>query len=424
MRADDRRVGFVDAPREAAPPPAAEKLRLITEFFDNEVATGKLPGAAILIQQHGRPVYLKTFGVRDVATQVPMTSDTIFALHSMTKPITSLAAMMLIDAGKISLDDPVAKYIPSFADMKVGIERTQAGGEPTLDLVPAHRQLTIKDLLLHTSGISYSYIGAEWVMRAYSDARLFDGKFDNREFAERIAKLPLARQPGTLWRYGHSTDVLGRIIEVVSGEPLSQFMKRHIFDPLGMKHTKFSIDTPEERALMAEPLPSDTVLVAGERARRAHPEWESGGGGVVSTLDDFARFAQMILNGGELDGKRYLSPAAFKDMTTDHIGKGSGVGRDYFYFPGDGFGFGLGLGVRTDSGEAVPSPPGSIGELKWDGGSGTYFGVDPKLDMFFILMEQTQNERGRTRIAFKKMVYDAFTPQPLRPLQRTPPSLQ
>src|SRR6516162_5094853 len=391
-----------------APAPAPEKLQLMTEFFHDEVATGKLPGAVILIQQHGRPVYLKCLGVRDVTTKLPMNPDTIFALHSMTKPITSLAAMMLIDAGKLALDDPVSKYIPAFANMQVGLEMTDGQGEPTLKLVPAVRQITIMDLLRHTSEISYEYIGGKWVLNVYSRAHLFDGKFDNKEFAERIAKLPLARQPGTLWRYGHSTDVLGRVIEIVSGETLYHFMKQHILDPLGMNHTKFVLETPQELTLMAEPLPSDTVLVDAERERRAHPEWESGGGGLVSTIIDYARFAQMLLNGGELDGKRYLSPAAFKDMTTDHVGPGSDIGRDYFYFPGDGFGFGYGFAVRTDPGIAVPPPPGSIGELKWDSGSGTYFGVDPKLDMIYLMMEQTQNDRAYTRVAFKKLVYDAF----------------
>jgi CubicO group peptidase (beta-lactamase class C family) len=221
--------------------------------------------------------------------------------------------------------------------------------------------------------------------------------------------LPLARQPGTLWRYGHSTDVVGRIIEIVSGQTLYQFEKQHIFEPLGMTSTKFVLETADERARMAQPLPSDTILISAENDRRSHPEWESGGGGLVSSLSDYARFAQMILNGGQLDGKRLLSPAAFKWMTTDHIGPGSGVARDYFYFPGDGFGYGYGLAVRTDPGNAKPSPPGSIGELKWDSGSGTYFGVDPKLDMIYILLEQTQNERGRITPAFKKLVYDAFS---------------
>ena len=162
---------------EIVPAPSPQKLQLLTDFFDNEVTTGKLPGAVILIQQHGRPVYLKTFGMRDVTKGLPMTPDTMFAIHSMTKPITSLAAMMLIDAGKLSVDDPIAKYIPSFADMKVGLERTDAQGKPELEFVPAARQLTIKDLLRQTAEISYEYIGGPWVMKAYSEAHIFDGPF-------------------------------------------------------------------------------------------------------------------------------------------------------------------------------------------------------------------------------------------------------
>jgi CubicO group peptidase (beta-lactamase class C family) len=264
------------------------------------------------------------------------------------------------------------------------------------------------DLLRHTSGITYDYIGGKLIEKAYKDAGLFNDNYDNKVFAERIAVLPLARQPGTLWRYGHSTDVLGRIIEIVSGQTLYQFEKQHILEPLGMASTKYVLESADERARMAEPLPSDTILKDAEAERRAHPEWESGGGGLVSTLNDYARFAQMILGGGERNGKRYLSPAAFKSMTSDHVGPDSGVARDYFYFPGDGFGYGYGLAVRTDPGNARPPPPGSIGELKWDSGSGTYFGVDPKLDMIYILLMQTQNERGRITPAFKRLVYDAF----------------
>jgi CubicO group peptidase (beta-lactamase class C family) len=390
------------------PAPSPDKLDRITEFFNNEVASGKLPGAVVLIQQHGKPVYLKCFGVQDVATKAPMTSDTIFALHSMTKPITSLAAMMLIDAGKMSLSDSASKFIPGFADVEVGVGVTATDGTRALKLVPADRPITIADLLRQTSGITYDYIGGKLIMKAYSESGLFNGLYDNKTFADRIAKLPLARQPGTLWRYGHSTDVIGRIIEIVSGQTLYQFEKQNIFDPLGMTSTKFVLDNAGERARMAEPLPSDTILKDAETERRAHPEWESGGGGLVSSLNDYARFAQMLLNGGELDGKRYLGPAAFKTMTSDHVGPGSGVARDYYYFPGDGFGYGYGLAVRTDPGNARPPPPGSIGELKWDSGSGTYFGVDPSLDMIYILLEQTQNERGRIVPAFKKLVYDAF----------------
>jgi CubicO group peptidase (beta-lactamase class C family) len=393
-------------PGAAAPSPA--RLERLSGFFENEVATGKLAGAIVLIQQHGRPIYFKCFGVRDVATKQPMTPDTIFALHSMTKPITSLAAMMLIDNGKLAPADPVSKYIPAFAAVKVGVDSKTESGDSVLKLVPPNRPVTIEDLLRHTSGITYDYIGGDLIKKAYTDADIFEGHFDNKEFAQRVARLPLARQPGTLWRYGHSTDVLGRIIEIVSGKSLFEFLKQRILSPLGMTSTRFVLHGAAEWARMAEPLPDDAILLLAEHDRRAHPEWESGGGGLVSTITDYARFAQMLLDGGRLDGKQYLSPTAFKQMTTDHIGPGSGVARDYFYFPGDGFGFGYGLAVRTDPGNAKPPPPGSIGELKWDSGSGTYFGADPKLDMLYILMEQTQTERGRIVPAFKKLVYDAF----------------
>lgn len=397
------------------PAPSPEGLDRITDYFNNEVTSGRLPGAVILVQQHGKPVYLKTFGVRDTRTGLAMTTDTIFAIHSMTKPITCLGAMMLIDEGKLALGDPVSKYVPLFAETKVGVEIKRSGSTSEIELEPPIRAVNIEDLLRHTSGISYDYIGAPWVMDVYTAANIFERPFNNREFADRIARLPLTRQPGTLWRYGHSTDVLGAVIEIISGQTLYQFLKQRILDPLGMSSTKFVLTSPEERARMARPLPNDPVLLAGERDRLAHPEWESGGGGLLSTITDYQRFSQMLLNGGEFESKRYLSPAAFKAMTTDHIGPGSGVGRDYFYFPGDGFGYGYGIGVRTDPGNAKPPPPGSIGELKWDSGSGTYFGVDPKLDMVYLMMQQTQNERSRITPAFKALVYDCFPEELRRP---------
>ena len=389
------------------PVPSAVGLERLSAFFDNEATSGRIPGAVVLVQQHGSPVYLRSFGFQDVTTQAPMTPDTIFALHSMTKPITCLAATMLIDEGRLAPSDPVSKYIPAFADVKVGVASRTADGERVLKLVPPNRPVTVEDLLRQTSGITYDYIGGDLIEKAYSDAHIFDGHFDNEEFAERIARLPLARQPGTLWRYGHSTDVVGRIIEIVSGKSLYQFMKERIFDPLGMTSTNSCSAPPNGNGWRSRcrAMPS---CVRRKAERRDHPEWESGGGGLVSTITDYARFAQMLLNGGKLDGRQYLSPGAFKLMTSDHIGPGSGVERDYFYFPGDGFGYGYGIAVRTDPGNAKPPPPGSIGELKWDSGSGTYFGVDPKLDMLYIMMEQSQPERGRITPAFKKLVYDAF----------------
>jgi CubicO group peptidase (beta-lactamase class C family) len=393
LRADDAKAAVF----------AAEKLSRIDDYFNNEVATGKIPGAIVLIKQHGEQVYLKTFGVSDSDTGRAMTADTIFPIHSLTKTITSFAVMTLVDQGRLRLDDPVSKYIPSFAKMKVGVQKKGDQGRAVLELVPPRRPLTIEDLLLHTSGITYGFYGEGLVKAAYVD--IYFGDFDNAQFADRIAMLPLAEQPRTLWNYGHSTDVLGRVIEVVSGQSLYQFEKTQFLDPLGMTTTKFFLTDPAERGRFAKPLPRDRAV---ERNSLDVTRWESGGGGMVTTLHDFARFAQMLLNGGELDGRRYLKPDTFAAMTTDHIGPGSGVKRDYFYFPGDGFGFGYGFGIRTDPGNAVPPPPGTIGEIKWDGASGTYFVVDRANDMFFILLENSPSERTRIQPALKRIIYDAL----------------
>ncbi|WP_024514195.1 serine hydrolase domain-containing protein [Bradyrhizobium sp. Tv2a-2] len=389
------------------PPPGTtvsiDKLAPIDDFLKGEVAAGRIPGACVLVQQHGKQLYKKCFGTRDPDTGAPLTEDAIFPIHSVTKTITSIAAMMLVDRGKIALDDPVAKYIPSFAGMKVGVERSDESGKPVLDLVPLRRPMTVEDLLLQTSGITYGFYGQGLVKAAY--AGIYLGDFDNAGFAERIAKVPLAEQPHTLWDYGHSTDVLGRVIEVASGKSLYQFEKESLLDPLGMITTEFFLTDPAERARYARPLPRDRHI---ERNSLDVTRWESGGGGMVSTLADFARYGQMLLNGGALDGKTYLSPTIFKAMTTDHIGPGAGVARDVYYYPGDGFGFGYGFGIRTDPGNAIPPPPGSLGEIKWDGATGCYLVIDRAEDMFFAVMQDSPSGRQPVQIAVKKIIYDAF----------------
>ena len=259
-------------------------------------------------------------------------------------------------------------------------------------------------LLLHTSGITYGFYGTRGPVKAAYDG-IYLGDFDNAEFAERIAKVPLAEQPRTLWDYGHSIDVLGRVIEVVSGQSLYQFEKAELFDPLGMTTTKFFLTDRDERARYATPLRKDRHT---ERNSLDVTRWESGGGGLVTTIADFARFAQMLLNGGALDGRTYLGPKTFAAMTTDHIGPGSGVERNYFYFPGDGFGFGYGVGVRTDPGNAVPPPPGSLGEIKWDGATGAYLVVDRAQDMFLVVLQNAPSARQHVQVNVKKLVYDAF----------------
>jgi CubicO group peptidase (beta-lactamase class C family) len=386
-----------------------DKLARIGDFFKNEVATGKIPGAIVLIQQHGKPVYHESFGVQDVVSKAPITDKTIFRLFSMTKAITAVVSMTLLEEGKIKLDDPISKYIPSFANVKVGVEKKAEDGTTRLDLVAPDHPPTVLDLMRHTSGITYGFYGDSMVRKAYRAAEIYKGDFDLAEFADRIAKLPLQNQPGALWNYGHSTDVLARVMEVAAGKSLYAIEKEKLLDPLGMTDTSFFVTDPEKVKLMAQPVPNDSDFRVGrENDPTKVKKWESASGGMVSTMADYARFVQMLLNGGKFEGKTYLKPETFKMMATDHVGPGSGVGRDYFYFPGDGFGFGLGLAVRTDPGNAKPPPPGDLGELKWDGASGCYFVVDPKQDMFFVLLEQTPSERQRIQRTLKQLIYEAM----------------
>jgi CubicO group peptidase (beta-lactamase class C family) len=396
-------AGNAESPASSSFSP--EKLDRVGDYIRNEVATGKIPGAILLIQQHGQPVYFENFGVRDVATKLPMSADSIFRIYSMSKPITSVAAMMLVEEGRLSLSDPVAKYIPAFADMKVGVEKP--GETPALALEPLRRPITIEDLMRHTSGLTYGFYGDGAVRKLYAQADLFDGDVDSAEFVERIARLPLAEQPGTLWDYGHSTDVLGRVIEVISGQSLFQFEKQRLLDPLGMTDTAFYVADEVKRPLIAEPMPDDRFIspVAGIRDPMLPRRWESGGAGMVGTIGDYARFAQMLLNGGTFEGRRYLKPETIALMTSDHIGPETGIARDFFYFPGASSGFGLGFAVRTSP---YPGTSWPLGEYRWDGLAGTFFFIDPKDDMFVVFMVQTPSERGRIQLQLKTLIYQAM----------------
>jgi CubicO group peptidase (beta-lactamase class C family) len=384
-----------------------QKLERVGAYLRDQVATGKIPGAILLIQQHGRPVYFENFGVRDVATGTPMTADAIFRLYSMSKPVTSVAAMMLVEDGKLGLDDPVSKYIPAFADVKVGVEKCCENGKPALVFEPVNRPITIEDLLRHTSGLTYGFYGDSAVRKLYANSGLFEGEFDNAQFAERLAGLPLAEQPGTRWDYGHSTDVLGRVIEVVSGQSLFGFEKARLLDPLGMTDTAFYVADAAKWPRIAQPLPGDRFVspVAGIRDPMLPTNWESGGAGMVGTIGDYARFAQMLLNGGTIDGRRYLKPETIALMTSDHIRPQTKIVRDSFYFPGVYSGFGLGFAVRTANDAETSLPP---GEYRWDGVGGTFFFIDPKDDMFAICMMQSPSQRGRIQTELKTLIYQAL----------------
>ena len=393
-------------PAEAGLSPAG--LARIGAYIKNEIATNKIPGAVMLIQRHGQTAYYETFGVRDPATKAPMTADTIFRIYSMSKPITTVAAMMLVEEGKLQLDDPVAKFIPAFKDVKVGVEKKGDDGKLTLDLVAPRRPMTVQDLMRHTSGLTYGFFGEGLVKKAYVDAKIFSEDVDNAGFADRVAKLPLAYQPGTTWDYSHSTDILGRVVEVVSGKSLYAFEKERILDPLGMKDTSFYVTDKAKQPRIAEPFPNDRTI--GNDAMMNDPrvamKWESGGGGMVSTIGDYARFVRMLANGGTLDGKRYLSPKTVAYMGSNHIGPAAGVVNGPYYLPGPGFGFGLGFAVRTEPG--VSFAEGSVGEMNWSGAGGTTFWIDPKEDMFVVFMSQTVQHRTRHRVALKNLVYGAF----------------
>jgi CubicO group peptidase (beta-lactamase class C family) len=384
---------------------SAAKLARLGDYFTTMTETRLIPGAVVLVQQHGRPVYSSSFGQRD--GRQAMTADSIFRLYSMSKPITSVAAMMLVEVGALSLDDPVSKFIPAFEHAKVGIDTGSGDEHASFGLAPLRRPITVTDLLRHTSGITYGFYGDDPARKRYAQLDLYGRDWDNQSWAERIAQLPLAEQPGTLWDYGHSTDILGRVIEVVSGQGLYHFEKARLLDPLGMIDTSFYITDPARRARVAEPFEGDrgVGVVTGMHDPSNVRRWEAGGSGMIGTTADYARFLQMLLDGGTLDGSRYLKPETVALMTRDHVGPDSGVKRDYYYFPGAGSGFGYGFAVRT---QELASEPGPVGEYRWDGVGGTFFWIDPQDDMFVLVMTQSPSQRVRMEVDVRKIVYEAL----------------
>ena len=387
---------------------STERLNRVGEWMRNEVAQRRIPGATVMVVRGGKAVYVETVGQRGPDNAAPMKSDDIFRIYSMTKPIVSVAAMMLVEEGKLLLEAPVARYIPSFANVKVGVEKTDAQGVKTLELVAPRRPMTVQDLLRHTSGLTYGFFGEGMVKKAYLEASV-----DTRsniiiaEFAERIAKMPLAYQPGSTWDYSNSTDVLGRVIEVVSGQTLFTHLNERLLLPLGMKDTSFYVPEASRQIRIAEPLNDDrsigiNVPVFDPRQVQA---MEAGGGGLVSTAVDYARFLMMLRNGGQLDGRRYISPATLAFMTTDQLNPS--VTRTGLYLPGPGYGFGLGFAVRTSAGEAAY--PAALGEYFWGGAGGTYMWVDPANDLFVVFMMQSPKQRVRYSSILRNMVYGAIT---------------
>jgi CubicO group peptidase (beta-lactamase class C family) len=381
---------------------SSERLGRIVTRLRTDVDQGVIPGAVLLVARHGKIALFEAVGVRDPETKAPMTKDAIFRIYSMTKPITSVVTMVLMEDGKLTLDQPVSRHIPALGGLKVGIEKDGA-----LELVPSRRDMTIQDLLRHTSGLTYGFFGAGLVKKAYVEAKPSGDSPSNAELVERLARLPLMHQPGTTWEYSYSTDVLGRVIEVVEGTSLLAAMKERVLAPLGMKDTSFFVTDRPRQGRIVEPFANDRSI--GVDATffdpRVAEKWESGGGGLMSTAMDYARFAQMLLNGGSLDGKRILGPRTVASMTADHLGAAIAPGSAFL--PGPGFGFGLGFGVRREAG--VSAVAGSVGEFNWGGAGGTYFWIDPREDLFVVYMMQSPKQRVPYRAVLKNMIYAAIT---------------
>ena len=375
-----------------------DRLARLSAILRERIEAGQIPGAVVAIVRNDRLAYLEAFGKRDPAAPDAMRKDSLFRIYSMTKPIVSVAAMMLWEEGRLLLNDPVSKFIPGFANQKVMVER--AG---RVELVPADNAATVQDLLRHTSGLTYEFRGTGPAQRAYMEAKVYRRNQTNTDQANTLGSLPLAYQPGTHWEYSRSTDVLGRVVEVASGQPLGQFLDSRILQPLGMTDTAFHAPT-DKHSRLAGGFAKDpeTGLDVSLLDVREPAKFESGGGGLVSTAMDYARFLQMMLNNGQLGDTRLLSRKTVELMTADHLGQIKGSAD---LLP-PGYGFGLGFAVRLQPGISVM--PGSTGQYFWGGAAGTSFWVDPTERLFAVLMIQAPGPREYYRVMFRDLVYSAI----------------
>ncbi|HVY05478.1 MAG TPA: serine hydrolase domain-containing protein [Burkholderiales bacterium] len=388
---------------------SSERLARIAPVIQGEIDKGQYPGAVMLVARHGKVVYFESVGQLDPAAGTPMPKDAIFRLYSMTKPYTSVAIMMLMEEGKLRVTDPISKFLPQLANLQVSVPVTDPyTGATKYVNVPAERDVNIQDLLRHTSGIVYPQFTAHPKVKELYTKENVDWKdLTGAEQVERLAKVPLAHQPGTTFEYSLSIDVLGRIVEAISGKSLGEFLNERLFTPLGMKDSAFIV--PQDKlARLAQPFATDraTNTPIALLDVTVPQKNDAGGAGSVGTATDYARFLQMMINGGELDGVRILSPTTVRYMTTDHLGpdiKFAGATT----LPG-GTGFGLGFAVRKETGRFEVT--GNAGEYFWAGAAGTGFYVDPKDDIVVVWMTQGQfgMPRRYDRYLFKQMVYQAI----------------
>ena len=390
-----------------------ERTARLLATFQAEIDARQLPGAVVLVARRGKVALFESLGAQDPQRGTPMALDSIFRIYSMTKPIVSVAIMMLMEQGRLLLSDPVAKYLPEFAHQHVA-EVQDAGkkgkhkGHSKIKLRAARRAATVQDLLRHTAGLTYEFLGAADVQQQYAAAQMGGRHRSNAEFSSALAAMPLLVDPGSAWEYSRATDVLGRLVEVLTGQTLGGFLQSEILAPLGMIDTAFAVPSGQHSRI-AEAFEQDPNGAAPFKMIniRQVPALESGGGGLASTAADYARFLQFMLNRGELDGVRLLGPKTVDYMTADHLG-------DTPIYPHSlssvvlppGHGFGLGFAVRTAAG--VASVPGSAGQYFWGGIAGTSFFVDPALDLFAVMMIQAPNQRDYYRQLFRNLVYAAL----------------
>ena len=369
--------------------------------LQTHVDQGLLPGAVALVHHQGRTVLHEAVGAQRPGAGAPaMAPDTVFRIYSMTKPIASLAALMLMEEGRLLLSHPVSHYLPAFAGQRVYDEATGT-------TAPLQREATVHDLLRHTAGLSYAW-EAGTVPDQYRAARVGSRRHSNAELVAALGPLPLVHQPGSRWEYSRATDVLGAVLEVVEGESLGTLLKRRILEPLGMHDTGFSV-LPHRLADLAEPFARDPQTRAEVALIdvSAPPAFESAGGGLVSTASDYARFLQLMLGQGTVQGPdghtiRLASRATVGFMTADHLGNIPTAGD---ILPA-GYGFGLGVAVRKATGLA--SSPGSAGTYSWSGLGGTFFLVDPAEDLFAILLTQAPGQLRTLCELYPALVYAAL----------------
>jgi CubicO group peptidase (beta-lactamase class C family) len=380
----------------------APALETLQHVLQAHVDKGRLPGAVALIAQHGHTVLHTACGQQNPAHGTPMAPDSIFRIYSMTKPIVSVAVMQLVERGLLLLSDPVSQHLPEFGGVPVVADETC---QPTR---PPSRPPTVYDLLRHTAGLTYELFGDDPIQQRYAQADLGTRQLSNAGFSQALAAIPYRYEPGSIWQYSRATDLLGALLERVTGQPLGDYLQAHILGPLGMVDTAFVVP-PAKHHRIAEPFahdPDGGVQMPLMDLRETTP-MQAGGAGLGSTAADYARFLQCLLNGGTLEGARILSPATVRLMTADHLGSipVNRTGAVVDLLP-PGHGFGLGFAVRLQ--EGIASLPGSKGMYYWSGISGTVFFVDPAQDFFAILLTQAPNQRAFYRPLFRNLVYAAL----------------